>query len=109
MLKGILTEYEEGTPFSFYFGASCHGFALKVFNVFDQTVTQIGALIMCTYLGYMRKDMSLPSISVLIECTVLVNKYFRPSPKESSSFTDRITLRDIESPQEELAPFDVSR
>ena len=56
--KGILTEYKEGAPFSFYFGASCHSFALKVFYVFDQAATKIGPLIMCTYLEYTAKGVS---------------------------------------------------
>ena len=54
--KGILTEYKEGAPFSFYFGASCHSFSLKVFYVFEQTVTRIDAPIICTYLEYTVKD-----------------------------------------------------
>ena len=89
---------------SFYFGASSQRFSLKVFYVFEQTVTRIDTPIIYTYLMYIRKDMSLPSISVLIEYTVLVNKHFRPLPKESSSFTDRITLRGTGSLQEELGP-----
>ena len=39
-------------------GASCHSFSLKVVHVFDQTVTQIGPLIMCTYLEYTAKEVS---------------------------------------------------
>ena len=58
VLKKILTEYEEGTPFSFHFAASCHSFSTKVFYVFEQTVTRIDAPIICTYPEYMRKDMS---------------------------------------------------
>ena len=58
VLKEILREYEEGTPFSFYFGAACHGFTLKPFYVFEQTVTRINALIICACFEYMRKDMS---------------------------------------------------
>ena len=58
VLKEILTEYEEGAPFSFYFGAPCHSLSLKVFYVFERTVTRIDAPIICTYLEYMRKDMS---------------------------------------------------
>ena len=58
VLKEILTEYEEGAPFSFYFGAACHSFSLKVFYVFEQTVTPLDAPRICTYLEYMRKDMS---------------------------------------------------
>ena len=41
VLKEILRQYEEGAPFSFYFGAACHGFTLKVFYVFEQTATRI--------------------------------------------------------------------
>ena len=55
VLKEILTEYEEGAPFSFYFGAACHGFTLKVFYVFEQTATRIDAPIICTYPEYMEK------------------------------------------------------
>ena len=40
------------------FGAPCHSFSLKVFYVFEQTVTRIHAPIICTYLEYMGKDMS---------------------------------------------------
>ena len=39
-----------------YFG--CHSFSLKVFYVFEKTVTRIHAPIICTYLEYMRNDMS---------------------------------------------------
>ena len=41
-----------------YFGAPCHSFSLKVFYVFEQTVTRINALIICACFEYMRKDMS---------------------------------------------------
>ena len=41
VLKEILTEYEEGAPFSFYLGAPCRSFSLKVFYVFEQTVTRV--------------------------------------------------------------------
>ena len=58
VLKEILSEYEEGAPFSFHFRAPCHSFSLKVFYVFEQTVTRIDAPIICTYLEYMREDMS---------------------------------------------------
>ena len=58
MLKEILTEYGEGAHFLFYFGALCHSFSTKAIYVFEQTVTQIGPLIMCTYLKYMGKEVS---------------------------------------------------
>ena len=58
VLKEILSEYEEGAPFSFYFGVPCHSFTLKVLYVFEQTVTRIHAPRICTYPEYMRKDIS---------------------------------------------------
>ena len=51
VLKEILSEYEKGAPFSFYFGVPCHSFSLKVFYVFEQTVMLVDAPIICTYLG----------------------------------------------------------
>ena len=104
VLKEILREYEEGAPFSFYFGAACHGFTLKVFYVFEQTVTRIDNPILSTYLECTGKD---PSISIVIRYAVLVGTYFRPSLKGSLSSTDGITLRGSESIQAELAPLAV--
>ena len=41
----------------FYLDAPCHSFSLKMFYVFEQTVTPLDAPIICTYLEYMRKNM----------------------------------------------------
>ena len=58
ILKEILTEYEEGAPFSFYSDAPCHSPPTKVFYVFEQTVTQIDPPIIRTYLEYTVKEVS---------------------------------------------------
>ena len=46
----------ERDPDSFHFGASCHSFSLKVFYVFEQTVTPIDTPIICAYAEYTGKD-----------------------------------------------------